>query len=632
LACFIKISKSFTISIDFFTNLPLPSVSMPNRIVPGGFSSVFSGQSDDVLEQILNDSDSDFSYYESENDSSSSESESETELVRGRGTSRTRTATTESAASSVVDTAGWAQVDSHHGVPVWCPQYSKRSGPNFPPNAITSKHPIEYFLTIFTEEIFQLMATETNRYATQFFDSPVDFLPANSRFLAWSETSADEMKAYVGLQILMGLCSKPKLSDYWALHGTDGTPFFREVMSRNRYQLLNSFIHFNDNELRVPRGGVGYDPLFKIRTLVDLIRPLSSAIYIPERELSVDESMKKFTGRIYFRQYMPNKPTRWGIKLWSICESRTGYLLDWDVYTGKDNNPVAPGCGLAHNVVLKLVKDYENLGHIIYMDNFYSSPELFDALKSKNTGACGTVRLNRKNLPPAMKTLKLKKGDDPVFFCKNEMLACSWHDTARVNFLSTVDQTTSTEKTIRSKHSATGHRVIQKPDVASNYNQYMGGVDLFDQKCVSHQYPHKVQKWYHALFHFMKEMALVNSYILYQADTPVRPILDAANFRRQVAEKLVSALPRNTAAKRGRQSNTTPEDLEARLTERHFPIQFVDPKYKPNCVVCSETPRNPKRKQTRYGCAQCKNSRGGYLPMCNPECFTRFHTVKHYKR
>ena len=67
--------------------------------------------------------------------------------------------------------------------------------------------------------------------------------------------------------------------------------------------------------------------------------------------------MKKFKGRIGFRQYMPNKPTRWGIKMWSLCESKSGYLLDWNIYTGKDNNPVNADAGLGTNVCLKLFYD-----------------------------------------------------------------------------------------------------------------------------------------------------------------------------------------------------------------------------------------------------------------------------------
>jgi len=57
------------------------------------------------------------------------------------------------------------------------------------------------------------------------------------------------------------------------------------------------------------------------------------------------------------------------------------------------------------------------MGHIAFVNNFYSSPDLFLSLKDNiGIGACGPVRVNRKNMPHMLQPsiLKLKKGDDPV--------------------------------------------------------------------------------------------------------------------------------------------------------------------------------------------------------------------------
>ena len=88
--------------------------------------------------------------------------------------------------------------------------------------------------------------------------------------------------------------------------------------------------------------------------------------------------------------------------------------------------------------------------------------------------------------------------------------------------------TGSTDKEIRIKGAPGATRTVKKPTVASSYNKSMGGVDRFDQLLSYHPYPHKVQKWYHVLFHYMKEAALVNSFILYNATNPnARPKLDS---------------------------------------------------------------------------------------------------------
>ncbi|XP_013789601.1 uncharacterized protein LOC106473469 [Limulus polyphemus] len=125
--------------------------------------------------------------------------------------------------------------------------------------------------------------------------------------------------------------------------------------------------------------------------------------------------------------------------------------------------------------------------HHLYLDNFYSRPGLFEALKELGTGACGTVRLSRRGLPEEIKTarLQLKKDDDPVYYRKSDVLVCSWHDTTRVNFFSTTDNNDYTQKQIRSKQSETGFRDVKKPKCGL---QLQGGVNLFDQKCTSYLY------------------------------------------------------------------------------------------------------------------------------------------------
>jgi hypothetical protein len=41
-----------------------------------------------------------------------------------------------------------------------------------------------------------------------------------------------------------------------------------------------------------------------------------------------------------------------------------------------------------------LTKKFENLGHELYMDNFFSSLDSFDNLHSNAINCCGTIRPN----------------------------------------------------------------------------------------------------------------------------------------------------------------------------------------------------------------------------------------------
>lgn len=100
------------------------------------------------------------------------------------------------------------------------------------------------------------------------------------------------------------------------------------------------------------------------------------------------------------------------------------------VYTGKHSFQREPGTLLTENVVTSLLDGYEDKGHIVFMDNFYSSPHLFSLLEKKKIGACGTVSANRIAMPNDLKpqNLKLSKGDDPVFMHSGNRVACAWHD------------------------------------------------------------------------------------------------------------------------------------------------------------------------------------------------------------
>ena len=56
-------------------------------------------------------------------------------------------------------------------------------------------------------------------------------------------------------------------------------------------------------------------------------------IYKLKRELSIDESMIGFKGRLSFLQYLPKKTTKRGMKTFVLAESSTGYTLKWRFYT-----------------------------------------------------------------------------------------------------------------------------------------------------------------------------------------------------------------------------------------------------------------------------------------------------------
>ncbi len=106
-------------------------------------------------------------------------------------------------------------------------------------------------------------------------------------------------------------------------------------MKRERLSLLLKFLHLNDNNHFIPNGQPGHDPLHKIRLFLDKILDNFLSSFQLGREVSLDESMIGFKGRLGFVQYMPIKPTKWGLKAFIVSDSVTGYTFNWVLYTGK---------------------------------------------------------------------------------------------------------------------------------------------------------------------------------------------------------------------------------------------------------------------------------------------------------
>ena len=337
---------------------------------------------------------------------------------------------------------------------------------------------------------------------------------------------------------------------------------------------------------------------------MEVVKPTYQASYAPGCDVSVDESLIPFKGRLSFKQYLPLKPKKWGIKFFVLADSLNGFCLDWKAYTGKEAAP-RDGDNMTTRVVKELMEPYYESGRSVYMDSFYSSPDLYEQLRGKNIGACGTVRINRRGMPADMRAVSMsqRKGDDPAFFKKGKLLGVTWHDTKRVNVLSTIHGTGTVEKEIRDRNAEGGHRAIKKPQAIDSYNQGMNGVDMLDQRMSYYRYPHRHLKWYMVVYHFMMEVALVNAHLSYRMATGDKA-KTARRFRKEVANSLCSAYSGRREKGRPkllREENR--EDLEyKRLNERHFSVKIRVLDSRPNCVVCSSA---AARKQTRYQCREC---------------------------
>ena len=70
--------------------------------------------------------------------------------------------------------------------------------------------------------------------------------------------------------------------------------------------------------------------------------------------------MIPFKGRISFLQYMKDKPTKWGIKVYVLADSTNGYVYRFQIYTGKQVNENSSSMGLCTRVVVDLMSGLED--------------------------------------------------------------------------------------------------------------------------------------------------------------------------------------------------------------------------------------------------------------------------------
>ena len=99
--------------------------------------------------------------------------------------------------------------------------------------------------------------------------------------------------------------------------------------------MMLKFLHINDNSMYKKKGEPGHDPLYKIRPFLEPLIANFQAEYTLHKEISVDETMISYKGRLGFIQYMPKKPKKWGMKAFVLSDSQSGYVYNWYLYTGK---------------------------------------------------------------------------------------------------------------------------------------------------------------------------------------------------------------------------------------------------------------------------------------------------------
>lgn len=182
----------------------------------------------------------------------------------------------------------------------------------------------------------------------------------------WNDVDWTEIEAFFGLMLLAGVyrSQNEALASLW--DAESGRSIFRPVMSLKKFKILSRILRFDNKDTREGRHET--DKLAAIRDVWDLWVERLPLMYNTGPDVTVDECLIPFRGRCGFKQYIPSKPAKYGIKVWAACDSRTSYAWNMQVYTGKPQGG-QPEKNQGMRVVLDLTTGLQ--GHTITCDIFF---------------------------------------------------------------------------------------------------------------------------------------------------------------------------------------------------------------------------------------------------------------------
>ena len=226
-------------------------------------------------------------------------------------------------------TSGWhAATPGTDSRPTAVPTYQAPRNPGI--QVPMPSDPAEFTLQILDEEVFGLLAEWTNSRARQRNYSNVNRYGRRKHTVQWQEVTADDMKKFFAMLLVMGIVKKPRIRDYFSENVYLDTPFFRrsDTFSRDKFALILSNLRFaNYDPQRLPQR------MEKIAPIIELLRTKVQSVYQIDGEGSIDEFLLLHKGNLYFKQYIPKKRARFGMKGHSLNEADTGYTYDCLLYT-----------------------------------------------------------------------------------------------------------------------------------------------------------------------------------------------------------------------------------------------------------------------------------------------------------
>lgn len=292
----------------------------------------------------------------------------------------------------------------------------------------------------------------------------------NAQQRKWYRTSTRELKVFVGICIYVGLYPQP-MTELWSADESGPVHPIRHHMAKNRFFQLRRFFHISgpkqwyepttraarisaegeeaedrwedegleaedrweedsefDEAPELPEldDGNGDNPddedtilapeenrwWHKMEPLASTFREACRSRWLPGSTVAIDEMMIRCHGRSPDTVKARKKPIKKGYRMWAMCDD--GYLFFF-MYSSRRCHTgelrLCPGLSATGSMILQFSQTLPSAATpcTIYMDNYFTSQPLFQVLRDRGIGACGTTRPNRAGFPPLLRAFKDQK-------------------------------------------------------------------------------------------------------------------------------------------------------------------------------------------------------------------------------
>ncbi|RWS28106.1 piggyBac transposable element-derived protein 4-like protein [Leptotrombidium deliense] len=490
------------------------------------------------------------------------------------------------------------------------------------------------------------------------------------RLSKWVPFDIDEICGIIGFVLLMGVRKQrtAPIREALSVRGTRIFSFAAAGFATTRHRFWQFCRYFsvatNDqqNETLIASNCADNYHTKKITHITQIVLENIRNTWKPHRRVCVDEQMVGFRGRTKMKQYMQNKPDKYGLKIWTLADEKH-FVYNFQLYTGKrkpsesytniaetngntnneanddidsfveamnvdeqikNNSAITREVGLSQRVVMDMINalPVNETNFHLTTDRYFTSLALANKLFEKNITLLGTLDSRKREIPNALKSLDALKRDSEsrnihdydfwslyAFHERNTLLSFKTKKAKKITYMFSTQHHSIENKLHTNKRITGTSRETMRPSMIVDYNQSKGFVDNCNRMLKLFTCQRIYRKWTLVYFSRLVDICALNAYICWNSQRHVQGFSDDKRYKFLVA--IAMGLIANHA-KRVYNNPRTPQ-----IRKRDIEVQFNLPRA-PNAIRassaklgvekrryrCQLCPSKPNRK-TRYACKTC---------------------------